>query len=362
MSTETVENDLSPTAGGDNEHNESSTAGHTEAGSTGSPETQPVPPRPKTTIDWSQIDAIVGGYHGSPYDVLGPHVVKTGDKDVVVVRAFRPLDEQVSVKDIDTGKETIMNRVHPGGFFEAVFSRRKTPFAYRLILTDSDGTAHETEDPYRFPLQITDYELHLHGEGNYYQCYERFGAHMTTIEGVEGVQFAVWAPNALRVSVVGPFNGWDSRVNPMQRRTDGGVWETFIPHLPEGTYYKFAIKSRFMGYDVDKADPYAFYASQRPATDSRVWNIEKYVWSDQQWMEERAARQAFDKPMAIYEVHLGSWKRSPEDNAFLSYQELAHQLVDYVKEMGYTHIELLPITEHPFDGSWGYQVTGYYAP
>ncbi|MGL4650985.1 MAG: 1,4-alpha-glucan branching protein GlgB, partial [Caldilineaceae bacterium] len=172
----------------------------------------------------------------------------------------------------------------------------------------------------------------------------------------------VWAPNAQRVGVIGAFNGWDNRAHAMTRRGGTGVWEIFLPNLPEGTHYKYAIKSRTGGYEVDKADPYAFYAEMRPSTESRVWDVDKYTWGDADWVAERPTRQGLDKPLAIYEVHLGSWKRSPDDNTYVSYQQLAHDLVEYVRWIGYTHIELLPITEHPFDGSWGYQVGGYYAP
>ena len=174
----------------------------------------------------------------------------------------------------------------------------------------------------------------------------------------------MWAPNAQRVSVVGEFNAWDTRTHPMHFHDGPGVWELFIPNLPQGTYYKYAIKSRFMGYEVDKTDPYAFYAALRPSTDSRVWDIDKYAWGDQDWLAQRAERQALDQPINIYELHLGSWRTVPADEGggFLSYRDLAHQLVDYVKQMGYTHIELMPITEYPFDGSWGYQAIGYFAP
>jgi 1,4-alpha-glucan branching enzyme len=179
---------------------------------------------------------------------------------------------------------------------------------------------------------------------------------------VAGVHFAVWAPNALRVSVVGPFNGWDTRAHPMQQHGEVGVWELFVPNLPEGMVYKYAIKSRFMGYEIDKTDPYGFYTEVRPNTGSRIWNIDKHPWQDHEWMARRTERQALDQPINIYEVHLGSWRRVPEDNGFLNYRDLAHQLVEYAQQMGYTHLELLPITEHPFDGSWGYQCTGYFAP
>ena len=314
------------------------------------------------TADHDEIRAIVGGYHGTPYHVLGPHTIDIEDKERLVIRAFRPLDEQVFVVNIKSGKRTPMERVHPLGFFEAVFPRRRNSFPYRLIVADPEGNEYELEDPYRFPLQLSEFEIYLHGEGNYTESYTKLGAHFTTIDEVGGVSFAVWAPNAQRIGVIGPFNGWDNRVHPMERREDSGIWELFIPNLVEGTPYKFAIKSLVMGYEVDKSDPYAYYADMRPGTESRIWDIQKYAWDDGQWMDERVDRQALDQPINVYEVHLGSWKRAPETNGFLNYRDLAHDMAAYCRKMGYTHIELMPITEHPFDGSWGYQVTGYFAP
>ncbi|MCC6166402.1 MAG: 1,4-alpha-glucan branching protein GlgB [Caldilineaceae bacterium] len=297
-----------------------------------------------------------------PRHILGPHVVTGEGGEQVVIRAFRPLDARVDVLDLTTGARTPMVRVHELGFFEASFPGRTTPFAYRLVVIDPRGHEFELEDPYRFGPMLTDYDLFLFGEGNLIYSYEKLGAHFHEVDGVRGVNFAVWAPNAERVGVVGPFNGWDTRTHPMQRHDPSGVWELFIPDLPEGMHYKYAVRSRFLGYEMNKADPYGFYAELRPSTDSRVWDIGKYEWQDQTWLDNRPTRQALDQPINIYEVHLGSWRRVPEDNGFLSYHDLAHQLVEYVQQMGYTHIELLPITEHPFDGSWGYQTTGYFAP
>jgi 1,4-alpha-glucan branching enzyme len=315
-----------------------------------------------------QIASICGGYHAAPFDVLGPHRVEIDGRSELVVRAFRPLDDRVVVLDIATGARTELTCVDRAGFFEGVIPGAQEPFAYRICVADPQGDEYELEDPFRFRAWLlTDFDIYLHGEGNFFDSYTKFGAQFRTQsptpgESVRGVNFAVWAPNALRVSVIGEFNLWDDRVHVMQQRGESGIWEIFIPNLPEGTHYKFSIKSRFLGYQVDKADPYGFYAEVRPTTDSRVWDIYKYQWTDEEWLAGRAARQALDKPMNVYEVHLGSWKRAPETNGFLNYRDLAHDLVAYCRELGYTHIELLPITEHPFDGSWGYQVTGYYAP
>ncbi len=314
--------------------------------------------------DPAEVDAIVGAYHGAPHKLLGAHPLTVSRKKATVVRVFRPLDRAVDLL-LDAGDQVAahpMTKVHPLGFFEVLLPGQSVPLAYRLRLHDAQGGLHEIEDPYRFPPVLTDFELYLHGEGNFFQSYEKLGAHFATIDGVRGVHFAVWAPNAQRVSVIGPFNGWDNRTHPMQMGEGVGIWQLFIPHLEEGTSYKFSIKSRFMGYEVDKSDPYGFYAELRPSTASRIWDLDKYEWHDQQWVARRAAVQALNQPVNIYEVHLASWRRVPEDNGYLSYRDLAHQLVDYVTQMGYTHIELLPITEYPFDGSWGYQAVGYFAP
>lgn len=318
------------------------------------------------TVDGGDMLAIVGGYHGAPHDVLGPHVVVRDGVSLVSIRVFRPLDADVAVFEPKARRSTPMQRIDPNGFFEAQFPERSEPFSYRLLITTPAGDEIDLEDPYRFPFLLTEYDTYLFHEGNFFGCYEKLGAHFRTIgvgdDAVRGVNFSVWAPNALRVGLVGPFNGWDARALPMSKRLNSGVWEIFVPNLVEGEQYKYAIKSQINDYQVDKADPYAFYAEKRPSTDSRVWDVDKYAWDDAEWMQQRAEKQSLDSPITIYEVHLGSWKRVPEDNGFLSYRDLAHELVAHVQALGYSHIELLPITEHPYDGSWGYQVTGYYAP
>lgn len=313
----------------------------------------------------ADVAAIVGGYHGAPHTILGPHPMMDEDSVLtqlgIVIRAFRPLDQQVFVHLLESDQRLPMTRTHTAGFFELFLADRSGPIAYRLLLLDATDAEHEIEDPYRFGFYLTDYELYLHGEGNFFQSYTKLGAQLRTVDGVQGVNFAVWAPNALRVSVIGEFNGWDTRTHAMSIR-NGGIWELFIPNLPLGTAYKYSIKSSQMGYEGDKSDPYAFYSEMRPNNASRVWALDQYTWNDEAWLAQRPTQQALDKPINIYEVHLGSWRRVPENNGFLSYRDLAIQLVDYAKEMGYTHLELLPITEHPFDGSWGYQATGYFAP
>ncbi len=322
-----------------------------------------------TLSDSTQIDAIVGGYHGAPHSFLGPHPVTVDRKKSTIVRVFRPLDRSIDLLLVDGDQITThpMTKIHPNGFFELLLPLQPESLTYRLQLHDDQGTLYEIEDPYRFPILLTDFDLHLHSEGNFFQSYAKLGAHFTTMHGIQGedvagVHFAVWAPNAQRISVIGPFNGWDNRAHPMQLSEGTGIWQLFIPHLTEGTSYKYSIKSRLLGYEVDKSDPYGFYAELRPNTASRIWNLDKYEWQDSDWVARRAKVQAQDQPVNIYEVHLGSWRRVPEDNGYLNYRDLAHQLVDYATEMGYTHLELLPITEYPYDGSWGYQAVGYFAP
>ncbi len=296
------------------------------------------------------IAAIVGAYHGDPFRVLGPH---GAGKKRFEIRAFLPEAREAYVVIADGARQ--MERLDGEGFFQAVFGPDHSG-PYRLRLEDHDGIWHEFEDPYRFPPWLTDLELHLHAEGNYLQSYEKLGAHRREVDGVRGVNFAVWAPNAERIGVVGDFNRWDGRRHPMGQRP-GGIWELFIPGLEEGTIYKYEVKSRHRGHVQQKADPYGFAMEKPPKSASRVAEIDCYQWNDAEWMGRRAQTPWLQKPMSVYEVHLGSWMRPT-----LSYRQLAEKLIGYLLEMGYTHLELLPVMEHPFDASWGYQVTGYFAP
>ncbi len=208
---------------------------------------------------------------------------------------------------------------------------------------------------------LTDHDVYLFNEGTWLDAYKKLGAHPRTVDGVTGTNVAVWAPSAERVGVVGDFNGWERGRTPLTPRGASGIWEAFVPEMKDGAVYKYAIDSRYLGYRTERADPYAFWAELRPGTASVVYDIGGYGWGDREWMRRRARADMLAQPMAIYEVHAGSWRRRA-DNTFLGYRELAHALVDYVKERSFTHIELLPINEHPFDGSWGYQATGYFAP
>ena len=317
-----------------------------------------------TTLSSEEIEAVVVGEHGDPFAVLGPHQVEVGTGTAVAVRVFLPGVRQASVVPVDFPDDgEPMELLHTDGFFEAVFSGQRHLFAYRLRVVDGQGQTLEVEDPYRFPPALSDYDLYLMGEGTHLSNYEKLGAHTTKLEGVPGVNFSVWAPNANRVSVVGDFNGWDGRCHPMRNHPGNGIWEIFIPGLGEGALYKFEIKARSGEAIALKADPYAFAFEPAPRTASIVCDIDSYRWADETWMEARDRHNPLERPLAIYEVHLGSWMRVPEEaNRFLTYRELAHKLADYVTEMGYTHVELLPVSEHPFYGSWGYQTIGCFAP
>ena len=263
------------------------------------------------------------------------------------VRAFLPQAESAAV--VSDGTPAPMEKLHPDGFFCVSLQGAPAPYSIRAQLWR--GGEVEIDDPYRYGPQISDSDLYLHTEGTLFEAYRTLGAHVT--EG--GVRFAVWAPNALNVLVVGEFNEWDIRRHPMRWR-NGGVWELFIPGLGEGVTYKYHVRSKFGGYQQLKADPYAFLCEAPPKSASVVWKCGKYQWGDEAWMESRGSKDWLKLPMAVYEVHAGSWMRG------LSYREMAVKLVEYTKLMGYTHIEFLPIMEHPFSGSWGYQVIGYFAP
>jgi 1,4-alpha-glucan branching enzyme len=303
-----------------------------------------------------EIEAIVGGYHGDAFGVLGPHAKSPTSKREWEIRAFLPQAQKVEV--VIPSTVVRMERVHPAGLFVA--SLDSAPDGYKFRITDYGDAVTEAEDVYRFPPILTEFDLHLHSEGTNFEEYHALGAHPTTLEGVAGTRFAVWAPNALVVSIVGNFNDWDERRNPMRNRT-GGVWEIFIPNVGPGTPYKYSIKSRFRGYSQLKADPFGFAMERPPKSASVVADLSTYEWGDGEWMENRAQTDPLEKPFSFYEMHLGSWRRHANGEP-LTYRELATQLVDYVKSMGYTHIELMPIAEHPYSPSWGYQVTGYFAP
>ncbi|HET6229856.1 MAG TPA: 1,4-alpha-glucan branching protein GlgB [Longimicrobiaceae bacterium] len=308
------------------------------------------------------VEQIVRGDHRDPFRVLGLHRVSIGGEIRLVARAFIPGVESAAVVDAAGGAVTPMERIHPEGFFEAVFPRGAESFPYRLRTETADGQVAEEADAYAFPSTVSEFDLYLIGEGTHLRLYDVLGAHPCEMDGVAGVRFAVWAPAADRVSVVGDFDAWDGRRFPMRLHPGAGVWEIFIPGMEAGTVYKYEIQTGHAGTFL-KADPVAFQAEHRPATGSVVAEINGYEWGDDTWMARRAEAKEECGAFAVYEVHLGSWRRVPEEeDRPLTYRELAHQLADYVSEMGFTHVELLPVMEHPYDPSWGYQVTGYYAP
>lgn len=309
-----------------------------------------------------EIERIIHSAHADPFSVLGAHRVKSGGRECVAIRAFLPDARDVSAIDVATGDEYPMKKMHREGFFEVVVRYRAEIFPYKLRKISYDGATDEFADPYSFMPVLSDFDLHLMTEGTHYYQYDKLGAHEMTVDETDGVFFAVWAPNAIRVSVVGDFNGWDGRKHMMRIRGLTGIWEIFIPGLSEGTLYKFEVKSRFKGFLAQKADPCAFYSELRPKSASVVWNLNKYEWTDNEWMRTRGETNWLESPVSVYEVHLASWRRSPEEQGrWLTYRELADTLVPYTKDLGYTHVELLPVSEHALDESWGYQTIGYFS-
>ena len=313
-------------------------------------------------VNWILIDELKNGIINAPKHLLGNH--DYGDGQVIMV--YRPHAEKVCVVS-PTGKnrdemECLSDGVY--GFYSAKKKYKGTK--YRIETTYQDGTTVVTADAYAFNSQITDFDTYLFAEGKHYDVYEKFGAHPMTIDGVKGTYFAVWAPHARRVSVVGDFNMWDGALNPMQMMQTSGIYELFIPDVAPGAVYKYQILTRD-GEILYKADPYGNQCQVRPDNANVVADLTGYKWKDTDWIENRKQQTReteLKKPMAIYECHLGSWKKKIEDSdfGFYTYRELAKMLCDYVKKMGYTHVELMGTAEYPFDGSWGYQVTNYYAP
>jgi 1,4-alpha-glucan branching enzyme len=300
-------------------------------------------------------EAIVTGRHADPFAVLGMH---GGGGAPLTVRHFAPHVEAVTLIDAAGKAVAEMDRTHPDGLFVAVLDR--APFRYRYRLR-AGSHSWEAEDPYRFPMILGELDIYLIAEGRHRRLYERMGAHPATMDGVEGMAFVVWAPNARRVSVVGDFNGWDGRRHVMRRRVEAGCWELFIPGLGRGLFYKYEIVGAHGNLLPLKQDPFAFATELPPDTSSVTCGLITHDWRDAAWMEGRAAANARSAPISIYEVHLGSWRRR-EGNSLLDYDQIGDELIPYVKDLGFTHIEFLPVSEHPFTGSWGYQPIGLYAP
>lgn len=319
-----------------------------------------------TTIYAHDIMMLINSTHPNPHYILGMHFVDVPMDDktrpVATVRAFLPDAKHAWVVDAaDQKKRWPMERVHDGGVFEALIWEKKERFHYLLAVESHFGHSWTMEDPYEEWVEhVTQFDRHLFSTATHYRLYEKMGAHVIEQDGRRGVYFSVWAPNAARVSLIGDFNNWDGRKDSMELLHDAGVWVLFKPGMQEGDIYKYEIKTKD-GRILEKADPYAFCAELRPKTASRVHTLSAYNWSDAAWIEQRAQSDFLNQPMSVYEVHMGSWRRKDGD-AFLTYREMAEQMVPYVKDLGFTHIELMPVEEHPFDGSWGYQVTGYFAP
>jgi 1,4-alpha-glucan branching enzyme len=312
-----------------------------------------------TTIFAADIHRLLHAEHNDPFGVLGLHRVG----QVWVVRSLRPDAKDLAIVDrYDIERRFPASRIAEEGLFEAELRGVTEAFDYLLEVTTWSGEIFQTSDPYSYGPVLGELDTYLYCMGNHYEIYEKLGAHLREINGHAGVSFAVWAPNAQRVSVVGDFNSWDGRTYPMRRRIEAGIWEIFVPGVRENAHYKYEIRNCF-GNVVLKSDPFSFFAQHGVQTASLVFNLDRFKWSDDAWVAERKTRYWPQQPVSIYEVHLGSWARvTEEDNRYLSYLEFADRLIPYVKKMGYTHIELLPVAEHPFDGSWGYQITGYYAP
>nr|MCR4802246.1 1,4-alpha-glucan branching protein GlgB [Lachnospiraceae bacterium] len=311
-------------------------------------------------INWTLYDELVDCKINAPKQILGNHPYEGGQ----VITAYRPDATGMEIVARKGKASEWMEQINDRGFF-GLYAEKDKYKDYSFRVHYGDGNVIEIDDPYVVPTQISSMDCYLFGEGKHYEIYEKLGAHPMTINGVEGTLFAVWAPHARRVSVVGDFNLWDARVHQMDIIGSSGIYELFIPGVKEGAVYKYQILTR-EGEILHKADPYGNSAQLRPETASVVADIRDFAWTDQTWMRKRRSKDRLDcrkEPISIYEVHLGSWKKKDGDeDGFYNYREMAEELGDYVVDMGYTHIEVMGIAEHPFDGSWGYQVTGYYAP
>jgi 1,4-alpha-glucan branching enzyme len=317
-----------------------------------------------TTLSPEDLHPLLECRHSDPHRILGirPNEAAGADSQSMA-RVFHPGALSVVLQGCD-GQSLPLTKVHEEGLFEAPAPTGfpASPEGYRIEATFADGTGFSYADPNAFAPTLGEVDLYLLGQGEHFESYRVLGAHLKTISGIRGTSFAVWAPNAQRVSVVGDFNGWDGRRHMMRRLGGSGIWEIFAPGVAEGTHYKFEIRGPH-GDVFLKTDPYGFFAQHDLRTACMVTDLGRYAWSDSGWMERRARRDACAEPMSVYEVHLGSWRRCPEEqDRPLSYLELTEQLVSYVTEMGFTHVELLPVMEHPFDGSWGYQVVNFFAP
>ena len=315
-----------------------------------------------TSLTREQMLPIWDFYCKDPFDVLGIHPLETDRGIKTAIRTYQPQARFVRGESVDGEVEFDFVKLGDTGFFEAILDIEFKPFFYNLVIKQDDGNEYKLTDPYAFQPVLSEFDRHLIATGTHYELYRKLGANLVEHQGFKGVQFAVWAPNAKAVSVVGNFNSWDGRRHQMRMLGSSGIWEIFIPNLGEGELYRFEIHGADGNLHV-KVDPLAKLAEVRPATASITTHLDGYEWGDDLYMKTHWATKVFGSPMNIYEVHAGSWRRDPADpDRFLNWDELSERLIPYLKEMGYTHVEFLPLAEHPLDESWGYQVTGYYSP
>ena len=315
-----------------------------------------------TSLTAENMQAIWDFKTKDPFSILGIHPLETDRGIKTVIRTYQPQASFVHGESCDGSVEFDFVKLGNTGFFEAILDMEFEPFFYNLIIRQEDGNEYTLTDPYAFLPVLSDFDRHLIATGTHYELYRKLGANIVEHQGFKGIHFAVWAPNARAVSVVGNFNSWDGRRHQMRMLGSSGIWEIFIPNLGEGELYRFEIHGADGNLHV-KVDPLAKLAEVRPATASITTHLDGYQWGDELYMKTHWATKVFGSPMNIYEVHAGSWRRDPANpDRFLSWDELSERLIPYLKEMGYTHVEFLPIAEHPLDESWGYQVTGYYSP
>jgi 1,4-alpha-glucan branching enzyme len=307
-----------------------------------------------------ELQSLVEVKQREPHRLLGMHPLPGGAG--VVARAFVPDAAEIEIKALNSKAHSSfkLTRLHKAGLFEGVTAEARDVFGYELVITDHQGKVRRTRDPYSFLPTLGEADLYLFGKGDERRIYEKLGAQLRTVDGAAGASFAVWAPNAQRISVVGDFNHWDGRCHQMRPLGVSGVWEIFIPGVSEGTKYKFEVRD-LRGKIRLKTDPYGFFFETPPKNASILWNSQKFEWSDEAWLARRRQRDPLHEPLSIYEIHLGSWRKKSKAES-LSYRELAAPLIQYLKEMGFTHVEFMPVAEHAFFPSWGYQVTGFYAP
>ena len=315
-----------------------------------------------TSLTREQMLPIWDFYCKDPFDVLGIHPLETDRGIKTAIRTYQPQARFVRGESVDGEVEFDFVKLGDTGFFEAILDIEFKPFFYNLVIKQDDGNEYKLTDPYAFQPVLSEFDRHLIATGTHYELYRKLGANLVEHQGFKGVQFAVWAPNAKAVSVVGNFNSWDGRRHQMRMLGSSGIWEIFIPNLGEGELYRFEVHGADGNLHV-KVDPLAKLSEVRPATASITTHLDGYEWGDDLYMKTHWATKVFGSPMNIYEVHAGSWRRDPANpDRFLNWDELSERLIPYLKEMGYTHVEFLPLAEHPLDESWGYQVTGYYSP